>query len=452
MAVTEVRDVEKVSWAKRLGGSLKGVLAGIVLFIAGFPVLFWNESRSVATAKRLDEGAGAVVSVPADKVDAANEGKLVHVSGRAATDETLADAQFGVSANAIRLARKVEVYQWVEHSDTKRVKEGDKEKDVTTYSYTQEWCEKPVDSGRFHDRGFVNPPAALPFSDREVLASKVALGAFTLSAADVKRISGEVPFEFPVDYKVPETIAGGQFLNGTVYIPAAEAVPAPAVSAPAVPAPAVSAPAAAAPAATPAATNAVAEVAAATNAVAEVAAATTNAVAQAVAQAAPARAVAQQPKTGDIRVTFTVVPQHDISVVERQTGSTLAPWTASDGKDISMLVNGLRTAEQMFASAKSANKTFTWIIRLIGFLLMFAGVKMVLGPFVTLVDVIPILNGLVAMGVSLVAFLVAAAFSLLTIAVSWIAVRPVLGVTLLVAAGALIAWLAVRKRQAEQAK
>ena len=432
MAVTEVRDVEKVSWAKRLGGSLKGVLAGIVLFIAGFPVLFWNESRSVATAKRLDEGAGAVVSVPADKVDAANEGKLVHVSGRAATDETLADAQFGVSANAIRLARKVEVYQWVEHSDTKRVKEGDKEKDVTTYSYTQEWCEKPVDSGRFHDRGFVNPPAALPFSDREVFASKVALGAFTLSAADVKRISGEVPFEFPVDYKVPETIAGGQFLNGTVYIPAAEAVPAPAVSAPAAPAPA----------ATPAATNAVAEVAAAA----------TNAVAQAVAQAAPARAVAQQPKTGDIRVTFTVVPQHDISVVERQTGSTLAPWTASDGKDISMLVNGLRTAEQMFASAKSANKTFTWIIRLIGFLLMFAGVKMVLGPFVTLVDVIPILNGLVAMGVSLVAFLVAAAFSLLTIAVSWIAVRPVLGVTLLVAAGALIAWLAVRKRQAEQAK
>ena len=437
MAVTEVRDVEKVSWAKRLGGSLKGVLAGIVLFIAGFPVLFWNESRSVATAKRLDEGAGAVVSVPADKVEAANEGKLVHVSGRAATDETLADAQFGVSANAIRLARKVEVYQWVEHSDTKRVKEGDKEKDVTTYSYTQEWCEKPVDSGRFHDRGFVNPPAALPFSDREVLASKVALGAFTLSAADVKRISGEVPFEFPVDYKVPETIAGGQFLNGTVYIPAAEVVPAPAV-----PAPAVSAPAAPAPAATPAATNAVAEVAAAA----------TNAVAQAVAQAAPARAVAQQPKTGDIRVTFTVVPQHDISVVERQTGSTLAPWTASDGKDISMLVNGLRTAEQMFASAKSANKTFTWIIRLIGFLLMFAGVKMVLGPFVTLVDVIPILNGLVAMGVSLVAFLVAAAFSLLTIAVSWIAVRPVLGVTLLVAAGALIAWLAVRKRQAEQAK
>ena len=432
MAVTEVRDVEKVSWAKRLGGSLKGVLAGIVLFIAGFPVLFWNESRSVATAKRLDEGAGAVVSVPAGKVDAANEGKLVHVSGRAATDETLADAQFGVSANAIRLARKVEVYQWVEHSDTKRVKEGDKEKDVTTYSYTQEWCEKPVDSGRFHDRGFVNPPAALPFSDREVLASKVALGAFTLSAADVKRISGEVPFEFPEGYKVPETIAGGQFLNGTVYIPAAEAVPAPAVSAPAAPAPA----------ATPAATNAVAEVAAAA----------TNAVAQAVAQAAPARAVAQQPKTGDIRVTFTVVPQHDISVVERQTGSTLAPWTASDGKDISMLVNGLRTAEQMFASAKSANKTFTWIIRLIGFLLMFAGVKMVLGPFVTLVDVIPILNGLVAMGVSLVAFLVAAAFSLLTIAVSWIAVRPVLGVTLLVAAGALIAWLAVRKRQAEQAK
>ena len=91
MAVTEERVVDNPSWIQRLGSSFKGVLLGIALFIAGFPILFWNEGRAVATAKRLAEGAGAVVDVPADKIDAANEGKLVHVSGKADTQDVLSD-------------------------------------------------------------------------------------------------------------------------------------------------------------------------------------------------------------------------------------------------------------------------------------------------------------------------------------------------------------------------
>ncbi len=428
MAVTEVREVESVSWIKRLGNSFRGVLVGIVLFIAGFPVLFCNESRSVATAKRLDEGAGAVVPVAADRVDGANEGKLVHVSGLATTEETLVDDQFGVSAKAIKLVREVEVYQWVEHSDTRRVKKGGKEYEETTYSYTLEWCSKPVDSQGFKEKGHDNSPAVLAFGDRESFAAKVTLGAFSLSAEDIRRIGGEAPLAFPADYKVPESIAGAQFLNGTVYIPAAEAAPSVAAAVAAAVAPA---------------TNGVAA-AGATNAVAEAAAAAAAPVAR--------REVAQSPKVGDVRVTFKAVVPHDISIVERQTGSTFAPWTASDGKDIAMLVSGLRTADQMFASAKAANNTFTWILRLVGFLMMFVGLKMVFGPIATLVDAIPILNGIVSMGVSLVAFLVAAVFALVTIAVSWIVVRPVLGVALLVVAGAIAVCLFMKKNQASAPK
>ena len=426
MSVTETVEVEKISWVKRLGNSFKGVLVGIVLFIAGFPVLFCNESRSVETAKRLDEGAGAVVSVAADKVDGANEGKLVHVSGLATTDETLVDDQFGVSAKAIKLVRDVEVYQWVEHTSTRPVKKDGKEYKETTYSYKLEWCSKPVDSSGFKEKGHDNVPSVLLFEDRESLASKVTLGAFSLSSEDIRRIGGAAPLAFPADYKAPESIAGAQFLNGTIYIPVAEQAPSVAAAVVAAIAPD---------------TNAVAS---ATNAVA----AATNAVATAAAAAVVKREVAQSPKVGDLRVTFKAVMPHDVSIVERQTGSTFAPWTASDGKDISMLVSGLSTAEQMFASAKAANKTLTWILRLIGFLLMFAGVKMVLGPLATLVDAIPVLNGIVSMGVSLVAFLVAAVFALVTIAVSWIAVRPVLGVALLVAAGALAAYMFMKKKQA----
>ena len=60
MAVTETTTE---SWTSRLGGAVKGVVAGLALFILGFPVLFWNEGNSVKTAKALDEGEGAYATV-----------------------------------------------------------------------------------------------------------------------------------------------------------------------------------------------------------------------------------------------------------------------------------------------------------------------------------------------------------------------------------------------------
>ena len=151
MAVTEERVVENPSWVQRLGSSFKGVLAGLALFVAGFPILFMNEGRAVDTAKRLKEGAGAVIDISADKVDPENEGKLVHVSGKADTKDILSDEAFGITNNALRLMRTVEVYQTVEHSETTREKRGDKTVEKTTYSYSNEWRASPVNSAEFHD-------------------------------------------------------------------------------------------------------------------------------------------------------------------------------------------------------------------------------------------------------------------------------------------------------------
>ena len=117
MAFTEVSEE---GWFSRIGSSIKGILFGIIIFIVGFPLLFWNEGRAVRRAQTLAEGRGAVVSVASDKVDSANEGKLVHLTGMAQTDETLTDPEFKISAEkAIRLKRQVQMFQWVEHEETK---------------------------------------------------------------------------------------------------------------------------------------------------------------------------------------------------------------------------------------------------------------------------------------------------------------------------------------------
>src|SRR5512140_2041012 len=98
-------ETTSIGWLSRIGGALKGVLVGLVLAVVAFPLLFWNEGRAVRTARSLDEGRGAVVTVASDSVQPANEAKLVHTTGRAKTSDTVMDPLLGVSANALRLKR-----------------------------------------------------------------------------------------------------------------------------------------------------------------------------------------------------------------------------------------------------------------------------------------------------------------------------------------------------------
>ena len=429
MAVTEERVVETQSWAQRLGSSFKGVLAGLALFIAGFPILFYNEGRAVDTAKRLKEGAGAVVDVSAEKVDAENEGKLVHVSGKADTKDVLSDEAFGVSATALRLMRTVEIYQTVEHAETKREKRGDKTIEKTTYTYSNEWCDKPVDSSQYHDasKRAANPPAAMPFSNADRFAANVTLGAFTLSEAHVKRMGEKKPFAFPVDFKPPASVPGAQYQNGIIYVPynaapAAAPVPAPASTA-----------------------SGVSPLLAAAQAATNVATAVANAAATALVGG---HSVAMAPVPGDVRVTFKVVLPHDVTVVERQDGNTLSPWAASDGETLSFVRDGRVPAAKIFADAQSMNSKLTWLLRLVGLLVMYFGLKAVLGPIDTLVDVIPILNGIVAAGTSLVAGLVSGACALITIGIAWIYYRPLIGIPLVVGGVALFVMAYLKKKKA----
>ena len=98
-----VTRVTEQGWGSRIGSSIKGLLVGGVLVIGGPVLLFWNEGRAVHRTQALNEGAGSVVEANAAAVDAAKEGKLVHVTGTATTAETLADPLFGVRQNALAL-------------------------------------------------------------------------------------------------------------------------------------------------------------------------------------------------------------------------------------------------------------------------------------------------------------------------------------------------------------
>lgn len=184
-----VRVTTRQSLPSRIGGALVGILVGLVLFLAAFPLLWWNEGRAVHRARSLAEGASIVQDVPVDAVNAANEGKLVHLTGLATTDQQLTDEAFGVSATALRLSRVAETYQWREESKSeKRKKFGGSEETVTTYHYSRTWSSGHHDSSAFREPSGHENPASLAWESQALTADRVTCGAFTLGPDIVGKI------------------------------------------------------------------------------------------------------------------------------------------------------------------------------------------------------------------------------------------------------------------------
>ena len=366
-------EVSSTSWFGRIGGAIKGVLVGMLLFVVAVPVLFWNEGRAVHTYQMLKEGAGAVISVAADKVDSGNEGKLIHVSGRAVTAETLADPLFAVSANALILKRDAEMYQWKEKKDSETKKKlGGGEETKTTYSYDKTWSSRVIDSSDFkHTSGHENPQE-MRVPATSFVAQQAKLGAFELPSDLVDELDAFT--DLPVTAGVEAPPSGAKPNNGGYYLGRDPA----------------------------------------------------------------------SPQVGDIRVKFRVVPQGDASIVARQAGNSFGAYETKAGGQIRLVRDGLMTAAAMFKAEQDANKMLTWIIRAVGFFLMFIGLVMFFRPLAVLADVVPFIGSLVGAGTAFIAFCGAAMASLLTIAVAWVFYRPVLAIALVAGVVGLI--VLIRRR------
>ena len=181
----------RTSWFTRIKNSFVGVLIGLVLVVGSTVGLFWNEGRAVQTARSLTEGAGVVVTVPADGVDAANDGKLIHVTGTTSTNSTPSDAMFAISEPGIRLERTAEMYQWKETSKSEtQEKVGGGEETITTYTYSKVWSDEAYDSSRFKQpAGHENPP--MEIRSQRFQVEDAQLGAFTLSERVISMIGGD---------------------------------------------------------------------------------------------------------------------------------------------------------------------------------------------------------------------------------------------------------------------
>ena len=216
-------EVTSQNWFSRIGESIKGILFGIIIIPVTIILLWWNEGRAVTTANSLKEGAAAVVHVAADKVDAANEKKLVHLTGDAKAAEAVVDPDYGVSAPALRLVRSEEIYQWVENqkSETKQ-KVGGGEETTTTYTYDKKWVDAPVNSAEFKKPDGHTNEGELIAGNKNISAENVTLGAFKVPEGFVSRMGSPTKYavtdddlaKLPADLKEGTQIQAGAFYFG----------------------------------------------------------------------------------------------------------------------------------------------------------------------------------------------------------------------------------------------
>ena len=383
------------SYGKRLSGSFKGIGGGLLLFLIGTGVLWWNEGRAVKTSKAINEAQGVTMQVDnVSTVDPSLNGQLIHASAFAGTNDSLYDASFGVGATAIKLHRAVEYYQWVEDARKEtRDKLGGGQETVTTYTYKEEWCDSPVNSGDFSDPDYKGRNfTRLNLEDKSWTAQHVSFGAYVLPEFIINAISGEIPADVNLTGEQLEQWQK-QLLqpDDTLNLQRVHTQ------------------------------GNVAYFGASPNA----------------------------PAIGDLRVTFTKVLPADISIIAKVHGNTFERYIAKNGQTFSGVSMGNVSAESMFQAKHSSNKMLAWVLRVIGFLFVFIGLKGLFGFLETLFKVVPFLADIVGAGVGLVCMVIGIVWSLIIIALAWLAYRPLIGIALLVVVAAGIFFL---KKKAKERK
>lgn len=159
------------------------------------------------------------------------------------------------------------------------------------------------------------------------------------------------------------------------------------------------------------------------------------------------------PEVGDVRVEYHYVPAKNVvSLIAKVQGDTFTRYTAKNGKSFSSIVAGEKTMEEMFESEKAGNTMLTWVLRILGFILISAGLKMVFDILSTLLKVVPFLSSIMSWGVGLICNIIAFAWTLIVVAIAWLFYRPILSLCLLAIVGAVVYYFATKGKKKNEAQ
>jgi len=158
------------------------------------------------------------------------------------------------------------------------------------------------------------------------------------------------------------------------------------------------------------------------------------------------------PQVGDTRIQYQVLrPGIDALVLGKLSGQKIITYTdvTRDNEKLYRLFEGgdLNSAIGTLATEHTRS---LWLLRLLGFALMWFGLSSILGPISVVLDVFPVFGSISRGAVGLIAFVTALALTIVTVVVSLIAhslIAVVIAALLVLGVG--VWWFIQKKRKAK---
>jgi len=363
-------------YGSRIVNSIKGVVIGLILFVVSFGLLYWNEGRVDLSniAKTATEISSATVST-----DSSLTGKLISTTGVVNSDQIIGDNLFLNPDKFIAAEREVEMYSWIEKSEShSKTNTGGSETTETTYTYSKGWEENPKSTSNFkHPEGHENPQKSLDSYTNKVTAATI--GVYNLDPQSVTLPNFS---QLPLNSQNITLSDGATLANDSyLFIKKSEG------------------------------------------------------------------GTFDSPQVGDLRISYHVLrPGFDGTIFGKLSGSKIDPYFDQDGNNLYRVFIGTR--DQGIATLHTEYTTLLWILRLVGFLLMWFGLSALFGPISVLMDILPIFGAISRSLIGVITFAVAFVLTIVTILVSMIVHSLIaLIIALVITVGAIIAFFVMLKNK-----
>ena len=365
------------SYGSRIVNSFKGIVFGIILLVASFGILYWNEGRVdlSAIAKNAISVDSAVVNS-----DQTLQGKLVSTTGNLITDETLGDNLYLNPGKYIALKRNVEMYAWVEkESNSSHTNVGGSETTTANYTYVKEWTDSPKSESSFKSpEGHQNPEMTL--SDSSPTVTNAKLGIYSV---DPKSLSLHGFEEVSLNKDNTILDKNTTLEDNHVYIKFSK------------------------------------------------------------------DSSYANPIVGDMRISYQAVNSGITGTVfGNLSGDSIVPHIGDKNTTLYEFTTGSK--EEGIATMHSEYETMLWILRALGFVLMFIGFTMLFGPISILLDFFPVFGSISRGLIGLLSFVISLVLSIVTILVSMILHSFVAVITALIIVVGLIVFVFFRIKKGKQ--
>jgi hypothetical protein len=409
--------VEEQGFCNKMCSAMVGACLGVLLFVGSIPLLGWNEFNFVRNVKILDHVKDNVVEAGCAPLDS-TMGKPVWVSCPVAqtydfTTDGRLTALMAVMKNMYSPSKSLKgaafipdskIYQWVE---TKA------DKDKHEYQYQLQWVSSRVDSTNFacvknpYDTGCPSVKPTNVGDIPSVLKSTVEAQEFSIGMGNEQKpwaiyhlnngLNGQIP---TVDISFQSSANLGVITALSQY--------------------------------------------------------------QQASVSKSTLTLATRPgqnTVGDVQTTFKLAAApmgYVFSVIAQQdSGPPLFPKSAArlnewatgmkgTFSNVNWLWNGYLSKAEMISKKTDENSSTTWILRFVGFAVMFLGLVLATHPVAVVPEILPccghFLGEVVGCILCLLCFCVSVGLSILVIGVAWLAARPLVGGLLL--AGALAIFIA----------